>query len=195
MHVDQRESECLVGVHAARAKRGDERLAVQQVIGIAHRVLARAAALDALRIEDVRVLLGRGTIAEARADDEVVPSLPILWVHRPVDQADELLQEIVVLRTDFLNRDDVKLPDDVDQRCHDGFVARFLLSEGPDVERCDANCRAGADGRRGNAARGLHDGRRLWNGPSRLRGRRPRETAAGVPCARLLRRGTGSSAN
>ena len=132
VNVDQRKREGLVGRRTAHAKPAHQRLAMQQVVGIGHRVQRVAIDLDAGRVEDERVLLLALGAPQPRADHVIVVPAG------GVDRVDELRQD-VLLRANLLNGDDVEVANDLGQQAAHARVRQLLLAEHLNVERSDAN--------------------------------------------------------
>jgi hypothetical protein len=85
--------------------------------------------LDRGRVVEEGVLLGARGAAEPRADDPVVLAAVLVHVG-----AEEVVEEVVVLRADFLDGDDVKILNEGGQRRHEVRLRGLRVAEDLDVE-------------------------------------------------------------
>src|SRR5262245_39041486 len=137
MRVDKDEGKRLIWRRTANSEHRYQRLALQEVVRIVDREDTAPIHFDRGRVVNERVLFFAVRTSEARSNDFVV--LTPIYVHI---RAQKVVEEIVVLRANLLNRHDVKILDDRGQRRHDVRLRSLRIAEDLNIERRDADCRA-----------------------------------------------------
>ncbi len=134
MNVHEHKRKGFLRRDATCSEHGDQRLAVQHVVWVAHGVNAAAVYFYRGRVEEERILFLATGPAQPWPNNKIVFATATL-----IDIFQKSLEVVFVFGTNFLNRHDVKIANDRAKRLHDVWLARFRLPENLDVERGDTD--------------------------------------------------------